>query len=56
MTKCEQPLFAVTASPQDAYPPTQIARLVGDVGVRKATKRALVTLHPDDKIEIFEAR
>ena len=23
---------------------------------RKATKRALVTLHPDDKIEIFEAR
>jgi large subunit ribosomal protein L23 len=25
-------------------------------GVRKATKRALVTLHPDDKIEIFEAR
>ena len=26
------------------------------VGTRKATKRALVTLHPDDKIEIFEAR
>ena len=26
------------------------------LGVRKATKRALVTLHPDDKIEIFEAR
>ena len=26
------------------------------VGVRKATKRALVTLHPDDKIEIFEAK
>jgi large subunit ribosomal protein L23 len=26
------------------------------VGVRKSTKRALVTLHPDDKIEIFEAR
>ncbi|HYY79792.1 MAG TPA: 50S ribosomal protein L23 [Actinomycetes bacterium] len=25
-------------------------------GVRKATKRALVTLHPDDKIEIFEAK
>ena len=24
------------------------------VGRRKATKRALVTLHPDDKIEIFE--
>jgi large subunit ribosomal protein L23 len=26
------------------------------VGQRKATKRALVTLHPDDKIELFEAR
>jgi large subunit ribosomal protein L23 len=26
------------------------------LGVRKATNRALVTLHPDDKIEIFEAR
>jgi len=26
------------------------------LGVRNATKRALVTLHPDDKIEIFEAR
>jgi large subunit ribosomal protein L23 len=26
------------------------------VGVRKTTKRALVTLHPDDKIELFEAR
>jgi large subunit ribosomal protein L23 len=25
-------------------------------GFRKATKRALVTLHPDDKIEIFEAK
>ena len=24
------------------------------IGRRKATKRALVTLHPDDKIEIFE--
>ena len=24
------------------------------VGRRKSTKRALVTLHPDDKIEIFE--
>ena len=24
------------------------------MGVRKSTKRALVTLHPDDKIEIFE--
>jgi large subunit ribosomal protein L23 len=26
------------------------------MGVRKSTKRALVTLHPDDKIEIFEAK
>ncbi len=26
------------------------------IGVRKSTKRALVTLHPDDKIEIFEAK
>jgi len=25
-------------------------------GRRKDTKRALVTLHPDDKIEIFEAK
>jgi large subunit ribosomal protein L23 len=25
-------------------------------GVRKATKRALVTLHADDKIDIFEAK
>jgi large subunit ribosomal protein L23 len=27
-----------------------------NLGVRKSTKRALVTLHPDDKIEIFEAK
>jgi large subunit ribosomal protein L23 len=26
------------------------------LGVRKATQRALVTRHPDDKIEIVEAR
>lgn len=26
------------------------------VGVRKSTKRALVTLHPDDKIDLFEAK
>jgi large subunit ribosomal protein L23 len=25
-----------------------------EIGRRKSTKRALVTLHPDDKIEIFE--
>jgi large subunit ribosomal protein L23 len=24
------------------------------MGVRRSTKRALVTLHPDDKIELFE--
>ena len=31
---------------------------VGVLGVRKATKRALVTVHPDDKdrIDIFEAK
>jgi large subunit ribosomal protein L23 len=26
------------------------------IGVRKSTKRALVTLHPDDKIDLFEAK
>ena len=26
------------------------------LGTRKSTKRALVKLHPDDKIEIFEAK
>ena len=31
-------------------------RTRGIAGVRKSTKRALVTLHPDDKIEIFEAK
>jgi large subunit ribosomal protein L23 len=31
-------------------------RTRGILGVRKSTKRALVTLHPDDKIEIFEAK
>ena len=31
-------------------------RTRGVLGVRKSTKRALVTLHPDDKIEIFEAK
>jgi formate/nitrite transporter FocA (FNT family) len=43
MTPGEQPLPAVTASPQDAYPPMQIARLVGEVGVRKATMPAIQT-------------
>jgi formate/nitrite transporter len=43
MTQHEQALSAVTASPQDAYPPAQIARLVGDVGVRKATMPVIQT-------------
>jgi large subunit ribosomal protein L23 len=34
----------------------KVKRTRGIVGVRKSTKRALVTLHPDDKIEIFEAK
>jgi formate/nitrite transporter FocA (FNT family) len=33
----------VSASPQDAYPPAQIARLVGEVGVCKATMPAIQT-------------
>jgi hypothetical protein len=44
MTRREQSLPAVTASPQDAHPPTQIAELVGDVGVRKATMPAIQTI------------
>jgi formate/nitrite transporter len=35
---------AVVASPQDAYPPAQVARLVEQVGVRKATLPAVQTL------------
>lgn len=35
---------AVSPSPQDAYPPAQIARLVEEVGVRKATLPAVQTL------------
>jgi hypothetical protein len=35
---------AVSASPQDAYPPAQIARLVEQVGVGKATLPAVPTL------------
>jgi formate/nitrite transporter len=35
---------AVTPSPQDAYPPDQIARLVEQVGVRKATLPLVPTL------------
>jgi formate/nitrite transporter FocA (FNT family) len=41
MTQREHPLPAVTASPQDAYPPAQIARLVGEIGVRKAAMPAI---------------
>jgi formate transporter len=44
MTQREQSLSAVTASPQDAYPPAQIACLVGDVGVRKATMPTIQTI------------
>ncbi len=29
-------------------------RRTGTYGTRPATKRAIVTLHPDDKIELFE--
>jgi formate/nitrite transporter len=36
-TRAAGPTPAVTPSPQDAYPPDQIARLVEQVGVRKAT-------------------
>jgi formate/nitrite transporter len=38
------PSPAVTPSPQDAYPPAQIARLVEQVGVRKATLPLVPTL------------
>jgi len=44
MAQGERPLPAVTASPLDAYPPAQIARLVGEVGVRKATMPAVPTI------------
>ena len=37
LTGAAGPAPAVTPSPQDAYPPDQIARLVEQVGVRKAT-------------------
>ena len=36
--------MAVSPSPQDAYPPAQIARLVEQVGVKKATLPAVQTL------------
>ncbi|HET6519242.1 MAG TPA: hypothetical protein VFG47_05420, partial [Geminicoccaceae bacterium] len=35
---------AVTPNPLDAYPPAQIARLVEEVGVRKASLPALQTV------------
>jgi formate transporter len=44
MTQHEPSLLVVSASPQDAYPPAQIARLVGDVGVRKATMPVIQTV------------
>ena len=37
-------LIAVLPSPQDAYPPAQVARLVEQVGVKKATLPAVQTL------------
>ncbi len=43
MAQHEHSLTAVTASPQDAYPPAQIASLVGEVGVRKATMPVIQT-------------
>ena len=36
--------MAISPSPQDAYPPAQIARLVEEVGVKKATMPAVQTL------------
>ena len=36
--------IAVSPSPQDAYPPAQVARLVEQVGVKKATLPAVQTL------------
>jgi formate/nitrite transporter len=36
--------MAISPSPQDAYPPAQIARLVEQVGVKKATMPAVQTL------------
>jgi formate/nitrite transporter len=44
MTQHEPSVLVVSASPQDAYPPAQIARLVGDVGVRKATMPVIQTI------------
>ena len=39
-----RPPAAVSPSPQDAYPPAQIARLVEEVGIRKATMPAVQTV------------
>ena len=36
--------MAISPSPQDAYPPAQVARLVEQVGVKKATLPALQTI------------
>jgi formate/nitrite transporter FocA (FNT family) len=43
MTQHEPSASMVSASPQDAYPPAQIAGLVGEVGVCKATMPAIQT-------------
>ena len=44
MTQHEPSVPAVSPSPQDAYPPTEVARLVEQVGVKKATLPALQTI------------
>ncbi len=40
----ERPSIVISPSPQDAYPPAQIARLVEQVGVKKAMMPAVPTL------------
>ena len=40
----ENASMAILPSPQDAYPPAQIARLVEQVGVKKATLPSVQTL------------
>ena len=52
-----QAIFSVrVANVNTLHRKGKVKRTRRTLGVRKATKRALVTLHPDDKIEIFEAR
>jgi large subunit ribosomal protein L23 len=52
-----QAIFSVrVANVNTLHRKGKVKRTRRTLGVRKATKRALVTLHPDDKIEIFEAK